>query len=106
MTPNTDVLIPIHGTREFPVEHVFEQCVETVIKNTRNFRFIFVDDACDDICSNVIRRVAESFPYSIVVRTNKQRWFSRAVNLGLRMVRTPWAVELNCDTVVDAGWLD
>ena len=106
MTPETDIIIPIHGNREFPVEGEFEKCVDTVCQNTRRFRFIFVEDACDDICREVITRVASRFPESNLVRTHKQHWFTRAVNLGLRLVRTPYCVALNCDTVVDVDWLE
>ena len=106
MTPPTDIIIPVHGNREFPVEDVFQDCVRTVSNHTHNFRYIFVADACDDICLQVIHRVANSFPESNLIQTQKQNWFTRAVNLGLRLVRTPYAVVLNCDTVVDTGWLE
>jgi hypothetical protein len=103
---NTDIVIPIHGTREFPVEDTFQKCVESVRKSTSLYRFIFVADACDEICLAKIVNIASQESESNLIITQKQHWFTRATNLGLRLVRTPWAVELNCDTVVDAGWLD
>src|SRR5580698_8043060 len=106
MTPNTDIVIPVFGSREFPVEDCLEKCVETVQQHTQNFRFIFVDDGSDEVCSTKINKIAAFFPESNVVRSQRQRWFTRAVNLGLRLVRTTWAVELNLDVVVDKGWLD
>lgn len=105
MTPFTDIVIPIHGTRDFPVEQIFENCVSTVVAHTKDFRFIFVDDNSDSECRAVVDKVASSYPSSLVIRTNVQNWFTKAVNKGLRMVRTPRAVVLNCDTVVDEGWL-
>lgn len=106
MNPPTDLIIPVHGSRTFPVEKTFEKCVETVCQHTKNFRFIFVDDASDEACRAVVSRVAAAFPECNLIQTMKQHWFTRAVNLGLRLVRTPYAMVLNCDTVVDSGWLE
>lgn len=106
MTPNTDIIIPVRGTREFPVEQTFSECVDSICKHTSNFRFIFVDDNSDEICRNAVEQIAARFHSAILIRTNFQHWFTRAINLGLRMVRSPWVVTLNCDTVVDAGWLE
>ena len=67
---------------------------------------IFVDDASDEVGKQHLEKTAASFPESVLVRTYRQRWFTRAVNLGLRLVRTPWAVELNSDCVLGEGWLE
>lgn len=106
MTPATDIVISIRGTREFPVEQTFSQCVDSICKHTRNFRFIFVDDNSDEVCRKAIEQIAARFSSSLLIRTHFQHWFTRAFNLGFRMVRTPWCVALNCDTVVDEGWLE
>jgi len=106
MAPHTDIVIPVHGTREFPVEDIFQTCVASVAQHTVSYRFIFVDDASDSHCSAMVDKVAQHYPNSVLLRTHTQNWFTKAVNKGLRLVRTPRAVVLNCDTVVDAGWLD
>lgn len=105
MTPFTDIVIPIHGTREFPVEALLENCISTVVAHTTDFRFIFVDDCSDVECSTVVDKIAKRYSSSLLIRTHVQNWFTKAVNKGLRMVRTPRAIVLNCDTVVDDGWL-
>lgn len=106
MTPNTDLVIPIHGTREFPVEDLLEKCVASVCAYTTNFRFIFVSDACDHECSARISDIASRYTECLLVRTHKQHWFTRAANTGLRLVRTPYAVLMNCDLTVGEGWLE
>ena len=106
MTPNTDILIPIHGNRMFPVEECFEKCVDSICANTVRYRFIFVSDSCDETCWAAVDRVASRFTECNVVKTYKQHWYTRAMNLGLRLARTPWVVTLNCDVVVDKGWLE
>jgi hypothetical protein len=102
----TDIVIGIRLTREFPVEDTVFQCVETLRHHTHNFRPIFVDDCSDWDYKAFIDGQLSSFPSGVLIRTNFQHWFTRAFNLGLRLVRTPCAVLLNCDTVLDTGWLE
>lgn len=106
MTPSTDIIIPIRLTREFPIETVVFTCIQAVKTHTLNFRLIFVDDNSDVEGSKFIQELAAMFANSIVIKTHHQRWFTRAVNLGLRLARTPWVVSLNCDAIVDTNWLD
>jgi glycosyltransferase involved in cell wall biosynthesis len=106
VNPPTDVVITVRATREFPAESYFVKCIETLKLHTHAYRLIIVDDASDEIAAKVISDVTSQFREAILIKTYKQRWFTRAVNLGLRMVRTPYCVVLNCDTVLDTGWLE
>lgn len=106
MIPNTDIVIPFRSTDQFRTESYLHECVATLCRYTKNFRIIFVDDASDETGRQCLHGVAATLPESVVVRTYKQRWFTRAVNLGLRMVRTPWCVEANSDVVFGEGWLE
>ena len=106
MNPRTDIVIPFRSTRQFPTESFIDQCVDTLVQYTRNYRLIFVDDNSDKIGREHIQKVADRFVESTLIRTNKQKWFTRAVNLGLRMVRTEWAVEANSDVIFGEGWLE
>jgi len=105
-TPYTDIVIGVRGTREFPVEKEFENCIETLVANTRNFRLILVDDNSDEDTRRVVERVAARFPTAVLIRTHTQNWFTKAFNKGLRLVRTQRAVALNMDTVLGEGWLE
>lgn len=106
MTPRTDILIPYRSTRQFPTEQYLERCVNTLVQHTHNYRLIFVDDNSDEIGRECVQRVADRFPESTLVRTNKQKWFTRAVNIGLQLVRTEWAVEANSDVIFGENWLE
>lgn len=106
MAPHTDIVIGIRGTREFPVEREFENCIESLEQHTRDFRLILVDDNSDAEMQQVISRVAARFPTAVMIRTHTQNWFTKAFNKGLRLVRTQRAVALNMDTVLGEGWLD
>jgi len=106
LTPDTDIVISVRGTAQFPIERDFERCVETITQHTARYRFIFVDDNSEDEARLTIERVARQFPTALLLRTHTQNWFTKAYNKGLRLVRSSRAVVLNADTVVDAGWLD
>lgn len=107
MTPNIDIVIPVRLTREFSVaDECFKKCIHSLMETTRNYRIIFVDDNSDTVGQCIIESAAINFPNCLVVRTYKQRWFTRAVNLGLRLTNTPWVVTLNSDTFLCEGWLE
>lgn len=106
MTPKTDIIVAVRSTRRYPLEDYFKNCVEGIVKHTSNFRFIFVDDNSDSAGAILVDGIASSFPDSVLIRTHKQNWFTRAHNKGLRLVKTPRAVMINSDCTVDEGWLD
>jgi glycosyltransferase involved in cell wall biosynthesis len=75
-------------------------------KTVPNYRLILVDDNSDPEGAAFIDALAKEKHDTLLIRSNYQRWFTRTVNLGLRMVRTPWACVLNTDTEYGPGWLD
>ena len=105
MTPPTDIVIPVRSTIEFPTVDVFTTCIKSVCDNTQNFRFIIVDDNSTYKDSEEIARLVSHYRNALYIRTHFQNWFTRAVNIGLRLVRTPYAVVLNSDTICHPGWL-
>lgn len=106
MTPKTDIVIAVRGTRQYPIEKDFQVCVESLVKHTQNFRLVLVDDNSDEEGRRVVESVASQFPTSVLVRTHRQNWFTRAYNKGLRMAVTPRVVMLNADTILDQNWLE
>jgi len=106
MTPETDIVLCVRSTREFPTIQFVESCIDSICRHTSKFRFIFVDDNSDRDHSEQLSQIAHRFTNSLLIRTHYQRWFTRAVNLGLRMIRTPYCVTINSDCVVDNGWLE
>lgn len=106
MNPNTDIVITYRSTGTFPTGEVLQKCIETLELHTHNYRLIFVDDGSDIGGRECISNIADRFPDCVMVRTHRQHWFTRAVNLGLSVARTPHVVVLNSDTVCDTGWLE
>jgi glycosyltransferase involved in cell wall biosynthesis len=98
--PQTDIVLPVRNALDD-----FRECIATVRAHTHDYRLIFVDDFSDDVTAQVIREEAAKQSSSLLVRTSSQRWFTRAVNLGLRLVRTDRCMILNSDCVVGDGWL-
>jgi len=106
VNPPTDIVIGIRITREFPVEEMVGTCWESLYTHTHNFRPIVVDDSSDEQGARFIEGLIKGRRDIILIRTHFQHWYTRAFNLGLRMVRTPTVVLLNCDTVLDTGWME
>lgn len=106
MPPEIDVVMALHATREYPAETYFAKCYEDLCKTVKDFRLILVADACDNQAWQTVDFIAKDRRNTLLIRSNFQRWFTRAYNLGFRMVRTPRVVALNVDTVLADGWLD
>jgi glycosyltransferase involved in cell wall biosynthesis len=96
-----DIVIPIHNALED-----LKECLATVQQHTSNYRLILVDDCSQDDVQDFLREFGRTNKECIVIRGNKQRWFSRNSNLGLRLVRTSPCILLNSDCVVGQGWIE
>jgi glycosyltransferase involved in cell wall biosynthesis len=107
MNPDTDIIITVRISSEFEqVKEDLLNCVNTLREHTHGFRPIFVDDNSEEQYQKWIEDIVKQFEYGLYIRTHHQRWFTRAVNLGLRMARTPYVAVVNCDTVYSQGWLE
>lgn len=101
MAPQTDLIVPVHDAIEYVMD-----CIESVFKHTKDFRLILVDDFSNEETTAYLMGILQRQPTALYIRTGQQKWFTRASNIGLRMVRTQRCVLLNSDCVVDEGWLD
>lgn len=98
--PFTDIVIPVHNALPY-----LQHCVDTVCQHTSNYRIIFVDDFSDPDTKSYLQAAIHDHKDWLLVQTGKQKWFTRASNLGLRLVKTQRALLLNSDTEVNSGWL-
>jgi glycosyltransferase involved in cell wall biosynthesis len=97
-----DIVIPVHDALSY-----LHKCVASVLAHTPDLnRIIFVDDASEPATTAYMLAILQAFPSSLYIRSEKQRWWTRAANLGLRLVRTHEAVLLNSDCEVNPGWLE
>lgn len=97
-----DLVVPVHNAREW-----LRKCIDSVRAYTPLLgRTIIVDDFSDAETEAECRIIAKEDKNVILIRSERQRWFTRASNLGLRMIRTPQCVLLNSDCEVGSGWLE
>jgi glycosyltransferase involved in cell wall biosynthesis len=100
--PQTDIVVPVHDALEYA-----QQCIDSIFAHTPNcFRLILVDDFSQPETTAYLLSVLQRQPESLYVRTAQKKWFTRASNIGLRLVRTQRCILLNSDCVLDSGWLD
>ena len=99
--PFTDICIPVRGALPD-----LKECLQTLQAHTQDYRLIFTDDFSDRETSNFLYDFCLANPSALMIRTSRQRWFTRASNLALRLVRTERSVLLNSDCVLDRGWLE
>ena len=97
----TDIIIPVHNALDYT-----QACIDSLFAHTTDFRLILVDDFSEVETTAYLLGVLQRQPSSLYIRTAQKKWFTRASNLGLRMVRTQRCVLLNSDCVVDNGWLE
>jgi len=102
-----DIVIPIHNALDF-----FKKCLQTILENTDKDlinSFIFVDDFSGQETKNFIKEFVEKEKnnYSFkIFQTDKQKWFTRASNIGLRASIADRVILINTDTEVGIGWLE
>jgi len=97
-----DVVLPVHNAYQFLVP-----CVESIYAYTKDFRLIIVDeDSTEPKVKEYCDYLVGYYPDNLLVRTGKQKWFTRASNIGLQLSRSEDVVLINSDTVCAMGWLD
>jgi len=101
MHPQTDLVLPVHDALDYTTK-----CIDSLFEHTENFRLILVDDSSGRETTDFLLHVLSRIHTALYIRTAQQKWFTRASNLGLRLVRTERCVLLNSDCVVDKGWLE
>jgi len=104
MAPETDIVIPCHNALEYT-----RNCVATLYDHTHTpFRLIIVDDYSDEDTRQFLYGpdCLGRNKRNLYIRTNLQKWWTRASNIGLREVRTPKCILINSDCVVNEGWLE
>lgn len=90
------------------LEHTLK-CVESVLKNTKDFELIVVDNASNDGTSGYLDDKIHANPETMrVIRTENRYSFSAANNIGLKIAdeRSEYIIFLNNDTIVSENWVE
>lgn len=96
-----DVIVCVHNARER-----VERCLASVVRTIHERdRLIIVDDGSDEKTRAFLEDLASRHGARLIAH-EVARGYPRAANAGLRASTAPWAILLNSDTEVTAGWVD
>lgn len=102
-TGPVDIIVPVHNSPKH-----LRWCVEALDRHTDPARchLWLVDDASDDYTKHLLAELAAARPNGTILTNETNQGYVRSVNRALAAGRAPYAVLLNSDVVVTAGWLD
>lgn len=93
------VLIPNYNGEAF-----IENCLVSLSKQTfKDFDILIVDNNSEDKSADFIE---QNFPEVKLVRLDQNYGFSRAVNEGIRLIKSDYLILLNNDTVCDEHFVE
>lgn len=99
-----NIVIPVYNSI-----HLVDDCIRSVVKNTRwPHRITLVDDASDAYTNTVLQGWANAYPNQITLITNrKNKGFAASVNRGIKAFEgiTKYTCLLNSDVLVTPMWL-
>jgi GT2 family glycosyltransferase len=100
--PSVDVVVCVHNALED-----LRLCVWSLLSKTgRRFRLILVNDGSDETTTRFLRAFSGRNPaVTLIERREPPHGYTIAANLGLEASGGDYAILLNSDTVVSAGWL-
>jgi GT2 family glycosyltransferase/glycosyltransferase involved in cell wall biosynthesis len=100
--PSVDVIVCVHDALED-----LRLCLESLLtKSGRRFRLIVVNDGSDATTTRFLRAFADRHPaITLIARAEPPHGYTIAANHGLGASTSDYAILLNSDTVVSAGWL-
>lgn len=93
------VIIPNYNGKKY-----LKNCLEALFERTETeMDVIVVDNASKDESVKIAR---EAFPQVNYLLLDKNHGFSKAVNEGIRMAKTPYVLLLNNDTEIQTGFVE
>lgn len=101
---SVDVCVPVHNALP-----LVKRCLTSIHANTKEpYRMIVHDDASDPETAEWLEGTLrmQNAPV-ILIRSDKQCWFTTSVNRCLQMTTAPWVVVLNSDVEIqDPEWFE
>jgi GT2 family glycosyltransferase len=87
----------------FNSEQFIKSCLDSVfVQGYPDFEVIVVDNGSNDGTANLIRR---DYPRVILVENRENLGACRARNQGIEVSKSEWILTLDCDVVLDEGFL-
>lgn len=99
--PSVDIIIPHYPHPD--IMPLAVTCLRTIEKYSSDYRLIFVVNGLGN--SDELEEELRHHP-SLVIRLPKNVGFVKAVNMGLKAIKSPYVVLMNNDTEAVPGWLE
>jgi len=100
MNPFTDIIIVTYDLLDRT-----EQCLDSILKYTKNYHLIIVDNGSEKPTQDFLNTVETSFD-STIIRNKENLGYATAINQGMQKSTAPYLVWLNNDTIVTENWLN
>jgi GT2 family glycosyltransferase len=94
-----DIIVVVHDQLDF-----IEKCVESLYKNTKNFKLYLWDNNSMAPTREYLQEVARTHDNVVLVRHSENIGFIEPNNELVRLGKSPYIVLLNSDTEVSKGW--
>ena len=96
------IIVPVYNQMAYT-----EACFASIVAHTpQHYRLIVIDNASTDGTAAFLRQCQASDLALDVITNDGNLGFTAAANQGLKLAETPYALLLNNDTTVTAGWLE
>jgi GT2 family glycosyltransferase/glycosyltransferase involved in cell wall biosynthesis len=99
--PSVDVVVCVHDALE-----ELRLCLWSLLaKSGRRLRLILVNDGSDEATTRFVQAFADRHPAVRLIHREPPYGYTLAANRGLEVSTADYAILLNSDTVLSAGWL-
>lgn len=98
---NLSIVIPVHNGLDY-----VRGCVASVVRHTRHFELILVDDMSTPETATVLDALVVDQPKFTLIRNTEQLGFGKSCNKGIEAAKGPYICLLNSDTLVTKGWAE
>ncbi len=100
--PSVDVVVCVHDALE-----ELRLCLWSLLaKSGRRLRLILVNDGSEEPTGRFLQAFADRHPAVTLIHREPPHGYTLAANRGLEASTSDYAILLNSDTVVSAGWLN
>lgn len=101
MKPTISIIIPVYN-----VEKYLEQCLDSILKQTRNdYEVIMIDDGSTDSSPSICDTYAQQYECMTVIH-QKNKGLSSARNTGIRKAQGEWITFLDSDDWWEEKYLE
>jgi len=100
-TASVDIIVCVHNALEDT-----SNCLSSILTHTTApYKLILIDDGSEPPTADLLKRFSQEH-HALLIRNEIAQRYTKAANQGLHAATGQFAILLNSDTIVSAGWLD